>query len=155
MHLTHNIGGYVLLILLAILAPTPIPIPLDGIIVGLIRTGFNPVVVLVVASLGDVLGTALIYWVGLKGRAIFSLYRKRKNRPDYIIAERLFSNYGQYSLLLSGIPFLGDALIFLAGFFKLKANKFFTWFLIGKVAWYILLWFLVTVLKISITPKLS
>ncbi len=141
MHLTHNIGGYILLILLAILAPTPIPIPLDGIILGLIRSGFNPIIVLVVASLGDVIGTAFIFWMGLKGREIFSRNSPQKP-PKHIIAEQLFSKYGQYSLLLSGIPFLGDSLIFLAGFYKIKTNRFFTWFLIGKAGWYILLWLL-------------
>src|SRR5438105_2763916 len=119
MHLTHPLSGYVFLVLLAILAPSPIPIPLDGIIVGLIGAGFNPVAVLMLAITGDVIGTTLIYLIGLKGRAVITEYRKRKNRKDYIIAEHLFLKYGQYSLLLSGVPFLGDALIFLAGFFRL------------------------------------
>ncbi len=143
MHLTHNIGGYVLLVLLAILAPTPIPIPLDGIVVGLIKVGFNPVMVLVVSGLGDVIGTTFIFWMGLKGREIFSRNNSKK-RSQHIVADRLFSKYGQYSLLLSGIPFLGDTLIFLAGFYKIKTNRFFTWFLIGKAVWYLLLFILAT-----------
>ncbi len=50
-----NIAGLSLLTLLAILAPSPIPIPLDGIILGLISSGFNPILVLVVAAVGDVI----------------------------------------------------------------------------------------------------
>lgn len=149
MNLTHNIGGYILLVLLAILAPTPIPIPLDGIIVGLIKSGFNPTVVLAVASIGDVIGTIFIFFVGKKGRALLNSYRKKKKRTDYILAEQLFSKYGQYALLLSGIPFLGDALIFLAGFFRLKFKKFLVWFLIGKAIWYLLLWILYLLTKRS------
>ena len=93
MHLT-NIGGYVLLVLLALLAPSPIPIPLDGIIFGLIASGFNPVFVLVIAGIGDIIGTLLIYKIGFKGGTIIEEYQKRKNRQEYIIAGQLFHSWG-------------------------------------------------------------
>ncbi len=138
MHLT-NIGGFTLLILLAILAPSPIPIPLDGIVIGLIASGFDPTLVLVVAGIGDVIGTIFIYLIGRKGRDFFAKYHKRRNRSDYIIAEDLLTQHGRYALLLSGVPFLGDALIFLAGFFRLKPKTFFFWFTLGKIIWYSLI----------------
>ena len=138
MHLS-NIGGYFLLTLLAILAPSPIPIPLDGIILGLIGSGFNPILVLVVAGIGDVIGTIFIYFIGLKGRTLLAKYHKRKKQPDYIAAERLLADHGKYALLASGVPFLGDALIFLAGFFRMKPKVFFVWFTLGKILWYLLL----------------
>ncbi len=138
MHLT-NISGYLLLVLLAILAPSPIPIPLDGIIIGLIKAGFNPTLVLVLAGIGDIVGTILIYLIGRKGRNLFAKYRKRKNQPDYITAEQLLADHGRYALLASGVPFLGDALIFLAGFFRMKPKVFFFWFTLGKILWYSLI----------------
>src|SRR6266404_5591405 len=114
MHLIHNTGGYLLLILLSILAPTPIPIPLDGIILELIHLGFNPSLVISFALIGDIIGTFLIFMLGKKGRELYAEYRKRKKRKDYIVAQNLFHAHGKYSLLLSGVPFLGDALIFIA-----------------------------------------
>jgi len=138
MHLT-NIGGYLLLTLLAILAPSPIPIPLDGIIIGLIKIGFNPTLVLVVAGIGDVIGTIFIYLIGRKGRSLLAQYRKRRKKPDYIAAEHLLIKHGKYALLASGVPFLGDALIFLAGFFRIKPKTFFVWFTLGKILWYSLI----------------
>ncbi len=48
-------------------------------------------------------------------------------------------DHGKYALLLSGVPFLGDALIFLAGFFRMKPKIFFVWFTLGKILWYLLL----------------
>jgi len=137
-HIT-NIGGYILLALLAILAPSPLPIPLDGIIIGLIAAGFNPTLVLVLAGVGDVVGTIFIYLIGRKGRTLFSEYRKRRNQPDYIMAEHLLVDHERFALLLAGVPFLGDALIFLAGFFRMKAKTFFFWFFIGKLLWYSLI----------------
>jgi len=135
MHLT-NLGGYFLLILLALLAPSPIPIPLDGIIAGLIAARFNPVLVLVVAMVGDVIGTILIFKLGAKGGDWIEKYEKRKQRREYQLARNLFLRYGQYALLLSGVPFLGDALIFFAGVFKLEFKTFLPWFLAGKLLWY-------------------
>lgn len=138
MHFT-NIGGYILLILLAVLAPSPIPIPLDGIVVGLISAGFNPVLVLALAGIGDIIGTVFIYLIGIKGRDLLTQYRRRRNKPDYVMAEHLLVDHGKYALLLSGVPFLGDALIFLAGFIRMKPKRFFLWFLLGKILWYSLL----------------
>lgn len=130
--------GYILLILLAILAPTPIPVPLDGIILGLIASGYKATNVLLLAIIGDVIGTSLIFVLGRGGRDVLAEYRKRKRRRDYIIAERLFLKYGKYALFFSGVPFLGDALIFLSGFYRLHVAEFVTWFLLGKVLWYTL-----------------
>ncbi len=129
-------GGYLLLIFLAILAPSPLPIPLDGIILGLIRLGYNPTLIIFLALVGDIIGTFLIFLLGKKGRGLYSQYIKRRKRRDYIAAEKLFHRYGKYSLLLSGVPFLGDALIFIAGFYRLNFKTFLLWFISGKLLWY-------------------
>ncbi|CAN5337521.1 hypothetical protein BH10PAT1_BH10PAT1_0730 [soil metagenome] len=139
-----GLGGYLLLILLAILAPTPIPIPLDGIVIALIKIGFRPVFVITVTIIGDLIGTFLIFKIGDKSRNIFNKYLEKKDRKDYIIAERLFKKFGKFSLFLSGVPFLGDALIFISGFYKLPLRDFFQFFLLGKLIWYILLFLGVT-----------
>ena len=131
-----SIGGYALLILLAVLAPTPVPIPLDGIILGLIRLGYNPALVIILALVGDIIGTFFIFVLGKKGRALYDQYRKRKKRRDYILAQNIFHRWGKYSLLLSGVPFLGDALIFLTGFYQLRLPTFLLWFTFGKLLWY-------------------
>ena len=131
-----SIGGYALLILLAVLAPTPVPIPLDGIILGLIRLGYNPALVIILALVGDIIGTFFIFIVGKKGRALYDQYRQWKKRRDYVMAQDLFHRWGKYSLLLSGVPFLGDALIFIAGFYRLPLATFLFWFTFGKLLWY-------------------
>ncbi len=129
-------SGYFLLILLGVLAPSPVPVPLDGIILGLIRLGYNPILVIILALIGDIIGTFLIFVLGKKGRELYSQYRQRKKRRDYVIAQDLFHIHGKYSLLLSGVPFLGDALIFIAGFYRLPAKTFLFWFIFGKLLWY-------------------
>ncbi len=131
-----GIGGYALLVLLAVLAPSPLPVPLDGIILGLIRLGYNPALVIFLALVGDIFGTFLIFVLGKKGRALYAKYRQRKKRRDYILAQNIFHRYGQYSLLFSGVPFIGDALIFIAGFYQLDFKTFLFWFSSGKLLWY-------------------
>ncbi len=129
-------SGYLLLLLLAVLAPTPVLVPLDGIILGLIHLGYNPIKIIVLALVGDIIGTALIFWVGRKSRAMLAEYRKKRKRKDYVIAEDLFHRYHRHALILSGVPFLGDALIFLSGFYRLPVGRFIPWFLLGKILWY-------------------
>lgn len=134
-----SIGGYILLISLAILAPTPLPVPLDGIILALIAKGFNPRLVLMLAIIGDLIGTFIIFKVGKKSRDLLTQYKKRRKRKDYVLAENLFKKYGKYSLIFGGVPFLGDALIFISGFYKLNIGDFFLYFILGKGVWYTLL----------------
>ncbi len=134
--MTTSISGFLLLILLAVLAPTPIPVPLDGIVIGLIAKGFNPVVVILTTLIGDLIGTFLIFKIGNKSRDFLEEYNQKKKRKDYILADKLFQKYGKYALLLSGVPFLGDALIFLAGFYKVKMSDFLIYFFLGKLLWY-------------------
>lgn len=129
-------SGYLLLILLALLAPTPIPIPLDGIIIGLIVAGYNPALVLVLALIGDLAGTYLIYKIGYRGGETIEEYERKKHRRDYVWAANLHHRFGRYSLLLDGVPFLGDALIFLAGIFKMPLRDFAIFFSLGKLLWY-------------------
>lgn len=131
--------GYALLVLLAVLAPTPLPIPLDGIILGLIRLGYNPFWVFPLAFIGDVVGTALIFILGQKGRSLLANYRRKRRQRDYVLAQNLFHSHGKYALLLSGTPFLGDALIFMAGFYRLPPRVFVFWFVLGKALWYLAL----------------
>ena len=75
-----SIGGFFLLILLAILAPTPIPVPLDGIVVGLIAKGFDPMLVIIVTLIGDLLGTFLIFKIGNKSRDFIEKHNQKKKR---------------------------------------------------------------------------
>ncbi len=135
MHLS-KFGGYFFLILLGVLAPTPIPVPLDGAVLELIHLGYNPPLIIFIAIVGDIIGTLLIFVIGKKGRDLYNQLRQRKKRKDYIIAQNLFSRFGKYSLLLSGVPFLGDALIFISGFYRLSTKTFIFWFILGKILWY-------------------
>ena len=131
-----NLGGYLLLVALAFLAPTPIPVPLDGIIIGLIAKHYNPLFVILVALVGDLLGTVLIYHLGVKGGKLLEKAAYKRQHPIYKTASGLYHRYGRYSLLLSGIPFMGDSLILLSGIFQLPANVFFPIFTLGKILWY-------------------
>ncbi len=135
MHLT-SLGGYLLLIALAILAPTPIPIPLDGIIVGLIAAGFNAKLVITIALIGDLIGTALIYVVGRHGGRFLEKASERRKHKSYKAAKKLYHRYGHYALLLSGVPFLGDSLIFISGVMQLPFLQFIVWLFLGKILWY-------------------
>ena len=65
--------------------------------------------------------------------AIFLLGNKIPNHKKLSPrAEHLVKKYGSFSLLLSGVPFIGDVLPFAAGWFKLKAVPSIICLFIGK-----------------------
>lgn len=134
-----NLGTYSFLTLMAVLAPSPLPIPLDGIVAAMIAKGFSPTAVIFITVIANFIGSFIIFKIGSKSRNILAKLRQKKKKPDQILAENIFKRYGKYALLLGGIPFLGDAIIFLSGFYRLSNLDFFTFFLIGKFLWYILL----------------
>lgn len=111
--------AYLSLFTSALLAATLLPAQSEAVLAGLVLGGQQPVVVLVVvASVGNVLG-AVINW-GL-GR---SLERLRERRwfpvgPQALArAERHYRRWGKWSLLLSWAPLIGDPLTVVAGFLR-------------------------------------
>jgi membrane protein YqaA with SNARE-associated domain len=76
-----------------------------------------------VATFGNVLGSVLNYWLGLKGEE----YLEKKsyiNKEKITKAKTFFYKYGAISLLLSWMPVIGDPLTFIAGVLKYDFKKF-------------------------------
>ena len=135
----HGLSGYILLTVLAFLAPTPLPIPLDGVVIALIKLGFSAKVVVALTIIANLIGTFIVFKLGNKSRDLLVKHKAKRRKKINIIADDLFKKYGKFALLLSGIPFLGDALIFISGFYKIHMGDFFLYFILGKVLWYSLL----------------
>ncbi len=108
-------GLYGGLFLSAFGAATLLPLQSEGLLAGLLLAG-NPVVPLViVASVGNTLGS-LVNW--LLGRGI-ERFRDRRWFPvgeaALERAQEWYARYGKWSLLLSWMPVIGDPLTLAAG----------------------------------------
>ena len=108
--------AYVALFLTAFVAATLLPAQSEAALAGLLVAGEHPVVVLVlVATAGNVLGS-LVNWLIGRGVETFRDRRWFPVRPAALErAQRWYRRYGKWSLLLSWLPIVGDALPLAAG----------------------------------------
>jgi membrane protein YqaA with SNARE-associated domain len=93
------------------------------------------ILVLLVSAWGTA-GSLIPYYVGQRGtRAVFDHYPRLEGRP-WERLETIFHRWGAFSLILSGIPVLGAALLVAAGAFGIARLVFLFWVFLGKVLRY-------------------
>lgn len=130
---------YLVLFFSAFAAATIVPMQSEAVVVGTIASGYSPVTVVVVATIGNVLGS-VINW--LLGRWI-ERFRDRKwfpvNAQQLERAEGWYHRYGKWSLLLSWAPIIGDPLTLIAGVLREPLRVFLPLVTIAKMGRYIVL----------------
>ena len=130
--------NYLLLFISAFISATLFPLGSEALFIYDITQGYSLVILLMVATLGNTLGSCVNYYLGLKGEA----FCERKN---YIKKEKiekykaLFDRFGFFVLLFSWAPIIGDPITFIAGILKYNFKLFFTVVLIAKFLRYALL----------------
>ncbi|MGM0770589.1 MAG: YqaA family protein [Halobacteriota archaeon] len=138
-----NSYGYISLFLTSFLASTIFPLGSEALLIYLLLNKFDLIPVVLVASIGNYLGACTSYYIGLKGRNILiSKYLKISN--DHILnSETMFARYGSYTLLLSWLPLIGDALVVTSGILKYRFSRFTLFVFTGKFLRYFTLAYLV------------
>ncbi len=126
--------AYATLFAWSFLAATVVPLGSEPALFTLVVKGYSVMTVVLVATLGNVLGSGTTYWVGRRGARI--LERHTSARVDQSRAGRLLQRYGQPALLLSWMPVIGDALVAAAGAVKTPIVPFLFWVAAGKAARY-------------------
>lgn len=123
----------------AFLAATIFPFQSEVVLVGLQLNGWPWGPLVLVATIGNVLG-AMVNW--LLGRFIEQFKNRRWFPVDaraYGRAERWYRRWGIWSLLLAWTPWLGDPLTVIAGVLRAPLGPFVTLVTIGKAARYLVL----------------
>ena len=130
---------YAGLFVLSFLAATVLPLSSEASLGALVAVRGELLVPVLVATVGNVLGSCTTYWIGR--RAARALVEPHKVTSGRVRAARLLRRYGGPALLLSSLPVLGDALVALAGATKVPFKPFLFWVALGKgvryaaVAW--------------------
>ena len=123
----------------ALIAATILPMQSEAVLVGLLLSDYSPWLLLTVASIGNVLGSA-INW--LLGRGL-ERFRDRPWFPasgaSLARAQAWYRRYGKWSLLLSWAPLVGDPLTIVAGVLREPFPMFLLLVTIAKVGRYLVL----------------
>ncbi len=105
----------------------------------LISEKYNVILLLVFASLGNILGSVISWLFGY-----FMNYFIQKpwfplNKYLFQKASNIFKKYGKWSLLLSWVPIIGDPIAFAAGTLRYNFTLFIIFISIGKFGRYLLI----------------
>lgn len=134
---------YLGLFLTALLAATIFPAQSEAAVAGMLLSGHRPLLVIGVASVGNVLGSVVNWWLGTQA-AKFGHLRWFPLKPAQIErASGWYRRYGRWSLLLSWVPVVGDPLTLAAGFLRERLLVFLLLVSIAKTGRYVALTLLV------------
>ncbi|RED47662.1 YqaA family protein [Aestuariispira insulae] len=139
--------AYGSMFLSAFLAATILPVYSEAVLIGfLTEDTLNPWILLVVASIGNTLGSVVNWALGLwclhfQDRRWFPVSQRA-----LVKAQDRFQRWGLWSLLLSWAPFIGDPLTFAAGIMRVRFIIFLPLVLLAKTGRY--LFILLIALKI-------
>ncbi len=135
--------GYLGLFLISFLSATILPLSSEGVLLLMPTAGFDPLVSLIVASLGNILGGSTNYWIGRLGNPLW-LKRIGIQEKSLLRFENAVKRFGVFSALLSWVPIIGDPLTVALGFFRVKWWSVLILMSLGKVIRYAIIlspWF--------------
>ncbi|MGE8483014.1 YqaA family protein [Pseudomonas sp. FP1740] len=119
------LGAYIGLFLAAFGAASLLPLQSEAVLVGLLLSDrYWLWSLLAVATLGNVLGSLLNWWLG-RGIDRFRERRWFPVSPRHLQqAQMHYLRYGHWSLLLSWVPIIGDPLTLVAGVMREPLGRF-------------------------------
>jgi len=133
---------YLSLFLISFLAATILPFSSELTLAGLMVTSnYDNLFLLIVASLGNVLGSVVNWILGFYSR---NLSKKRwfpfKDKQIEKSSKR-FNKFGKWSLLFVWVPIIGDPLTLAAGLLRVRFIEFFILVTMGKVSRYLIIFY--------------
>lgn len=133
--------AYLLLFLSAFGAATLLPLQSEAVLLGLLIQEQHSVMALIaVASLGNILGSCVNWWLGLR----IEQYKDKRWFPvsesKLQQAQQIYRKYGFWSLLLSWVPVIGDPITLIAGLMKENFARFLLMVSVAKIGRYLFIY---------------
>lgn len=134
--------GYTGLFISSFLAATILPLSSEIVLSALLLSGFNPVLLVTLATIGNVLGSFVNYLAGFHG-SLFTIKKILKTSEEtFLKAQNRFKRYGVFCLLFAWVPVIGDPLTIIAGVLRINLITFFTLVSLGKLTRYLIITYL-------------
>ena len=135
---------YLSLFFISFLAATILPFSSELTLAGLISTSnYDNLLLLVVASFGNVLGSVFNWSLGFYSRNLTTKKWFPFKETQIERSSKWFSKFGKWSLLFAWLPIVGDPLTFVAGLLRVKFLDFIILVAIGKVSRYFIIFYLI------------
>ena len=136
---------YLSLFIISFLAATILPFSSELTLVGLMATSsYDNLLLLLVASLGNVLGSVVNWILGFYSRNLskknWFLFKDEQIKKS----SKWFNKFGKWSLLFAWVPIVGDPLTLAAGLLRVKFVEFLILVTIGKVSRYLVIFYLLS-----------
>ena len=122
--------------LAAFLAATLVPVSSEIVFTGYLALGYSKSACLIIASLGNCLGTSVNYVIGMAGLLAARKYLGLAPSTEAKL-QALNQRYGTSALLLAWMPVIGDPLTVLAGAARTRWWVFAFLVFVGRVARYL------------------
>ena len=136
---------YLSLFFISFLAATILPFSSELTLAGLISTSnYDNLLLLVVASFGNVLGSVFNWSLGFYSRNFTTKKWFPFKETQIERSSKWFSKFGKWSLLFAWVPILGDPLTFVAGLLRVRFFDFIILVAIGKVSRYLIIFYLIS-----------
>lgn len=135
--------GYIGLFLATTLAATIVPFPSELVFIFCLTTGLNPVLCILVATVGNTLGALTLYWMGTLGKlrwlCTYGRIKPQKVRRFYRKAQK----WGPPLAMLSFLPAMGQVIVISLGLLHCDLKKVSMYIVLGKGGRYIVVALLV------------
>jgi len=134
---------YLFLFTISFLAATVLPFSSELTLAGLIATSnYNNLFLLIVASLGNILGSIINWTLGFYSRNLTTKKWFPFKDKQIEKSSQWFSKFGKWSLLFAWVPIIGDPLTLVAGLLRVRFLDFIILVAIGKVSRYLIVFYL-------------
>ena len=129
-------AGYLGLLVVSFLAATLLPLSSELVVALMSRAGYDAVLIVAVATLGNYLGSVVNYYVGA-GAAGFLAGYVGTTADRLARARTTYARWGAPILFFSWLPVIGDPLTLVAGALRVPFVIFTAWVVAGKLARYV------------------
>ena len=128
--------GYSGLFVLSFLASSLLPVGSEWLLVLMLIKGNDPFATVIVATIGNYLGSCTTWAIGIWGGPLLVRRILRIDPATEEAAVRFYRRYGVWSLLLSWMPIIGDPICLVGGILKVDFTRFSLLVFTGKLVRY-------------------